>query len=108
MEMHNMFSGGVMGMIQAALLIGLFWAALAHPDRIRSIFLFRTAALLVGISIVIPVMVQLFIFGSPLASKRAFGTDVGLGMYAMALSPLCTMLAIVLGLGSVTPIRRER
>ena len=100
------------GWVEAALLIGLFWAALAHPERIRSITEFRLATLLLGISIVVPVIVQLFLIGNPLGGGMRGNGPAGpadsLGIYAMAISPLLIMMAVILGVDSVTPRWHER
>jgi len=104
-----MFGGAGRGWVEAALLIGLFWAALAHPDRIRSVTEFRLATLLLGVSMVVPVMVQLFLVGNPLAGPRQPGLPgqgAGTAMYAMALPPLLSMMAVIFGVDSVTPRSR--
>ena len=88
-------------LLGAALLIGLFWAALAHPDRIQSVLQFRIATMLLGISIVVPVVIQLFGAGAP--AQPGVRPDTGMVIYAMAISPAMTMLAVILGVGSVTP-----
>ncbi len=100
-----MFGGAGRGLVEAALLIGLFWAALAHPDRIRSVAEFRLATLLLGASLVVPVMVQLLLAGNAMGAPRPAraGQDVGLAAYAMAIPPVLSMLAVILGLDSVTP-----
>ena len=90
--------GGGGGWLNAALLIGLFRSALAHPNRIRSVIEFRIATILLGVSVVVPVIITLFLIGS-----RARGPDPGMAMYATAISPVLTMLAIILGVDSITP-----
>jgi hypothetical protein len=96
MDYLSMMFGGGGGWLNAALLIGLFWAALAHPDRIRSVIEFRIATLLLGVSVVVPVIIQLLLMGS-----QANGP--GMAMYATAISPILTMLAVICGVDSVTP-----
>jgi len=105
-----LFGGAGGGWVEAALLIGLFWAALAHPDRIRSVTEFRIATLLLGVSMVVPVMIQLFLVGNPLGGPRqpGVGQDAGAAMYAMAIPPLLSMLAVILGVDSVTPPSRAK
>ena len=106
-----MFGGGGRGWLDAALLIGLFWAALAHPDRIRSVTEFRIATILLGVSIVIPVIIQLFLLGSQMTGPgMGMRPDSGPGtaMFATAISPIFTMLAVILGLDSVTPRRQGK
>lgn len=106
MEFLNLMLGGAgRGFVEAALLIGLFWAALGHPERIRSFGGFRTATILLGISMVLPVIIQLYVSTGNV--RNQFGgraqADPGLVIYAMALPPLLTMLAVIIGVGSVTP-----
>lgn len=100
-----MFGGGGRGWLDAALLIGLFWAALAHPDRIQSLRKFRLATILLGISIVIPIVIQLVVLGSQSTSsgmgRPPTGTEAA--VFAMAISPFITMLAVIFGVDSVTP-----
>ena len=105
-----MFGGAGRGSLEAALLIGLFWAALAYPDRIRSVTEFRIATLLLGVSLVVPVGVQLFLVGNPLGGPRqpGVGQDAGSAMYAMAIGPLLSMMAVILGVDSVTPRSRAK
>ena len=100
-----MFGGAGAGWLDAALLIGLFWAALAHPDRIRSLIGFRVATILLGVSIVVPYVIQLFLVGSP--GQRGAGPDPGMAVYGMAISPVITMLAVIFGVDSVTPRSRR-
>lgn len=58
MELLNlMFGGAGRGWVEAALLIGLFWAALAHPDRIRSLLEFRLSVLCLGAALVAPTLI---------------------------------------------------
>jgi hypothetical protein len=84
----------------------LFWAALTRPERIRSLMEFRLAALILGVSIVAPVLVQLFVIGRPVAAggrPPVANQAVELSMYAMAIPPVLTMLAVILGIDSVMP-----
>ena len=97
-----MFGGGGQGWLDAALLIGIFWAALGHPERIRNLIEFRTASILLAISIVIPVLVQLYLLRSQSSSLMP-RSDPGMVMYAMAISPILKMIAIILAVDSVTP-----
>jgi hypothetical protein len=99
-----MFGAGGRGWLDAALLIGLFWAALAHPDRIRSVIEFRIATILLGISIVIPVIIQLFVLATqPTGPGMGPPTGPGTAVFATAISPILTMLAVIFGVDSVTP-----
>ena len=108
-----MFGGAGRGWTEAALLIGLFWAALGHPERIRNLTEFRLATVLLGLSLVVPVMVQLFLMNSPLNMLRqpamgGPGQDAGIAMYSMAVAPALTMMSLILGVDSVTPRSRPR
>ena len=105
-----MFGGAGRGWLEAALLIGLFWAALAHPDRIRSVTAFRLSGLLLGLAIVAPVLIQVFLIGHRPGGigRPAAGTDgLEMAMYASAVPPVLTMLAVVLGLDSIMPRGRR-
>lgn len=50
------------GMIEAAIVIGLFWAALSRPKRIRSPVMFRCAVIIFCLALVTPIMNQLVVF----------------------------------------------
>ena len=102
--LRMMFSGTGTGLLDAVLLTGLFWAALAHPDRIQSVIQFRIATMLLGISIVVPVVIQLFVVGTP--TQLGGKPDPGVAIYAMAISSVITMMAVIMGVGSVTPRTR--
>ena len=108
MEWLSMMLGTGRGWLEAALLIGFFWAALVHPDRIRSVTEFRIATLLLGVSMVVPVMVSLFLvaFGGP--RQPGMGQDAGTATYAMAIAPLLSMMTVILGVDSVTPRSRAK
>lgn len=99
-----MVGGGGQGWLNAALLIGLFWAALGHPDRIRSIKAFRIATVLLGVSMVTPVISQAVMMvnqaGGP---STGLSSEWGTAMFATAVSPVLTMLAVIVGVDSVTP-----
>jgi len=92
--------------VEAALLIGLFWAALAHPDLIRSVTEFRIATLLLGIAMIVPVMIQLLLINDtrqpPLRHEAVWA------LYAMANPALLSSLAVALGVDSVTSRRLHR
>ena len=117
MELLNMmFGGSGRSWIEAALLIGLFWAALIHPERIRSLFRFRLATLLLGISVISPFFVQIFLFAtmdggaSPRSAPRQPGLaqESTMRILCMAIPPFLLMLAILLGVDSVTPRSRDK
>ncbi len=106
MEWFNLLYGSAgRGWIEAALLACLFWTALARPERIRSLAEFRIAALLLGVSIVAPAVIQLFLIGRApgIGRPSAAGQEIGAVMYATAIPPLLTMLAVLLGIDSVLP-----
>ncbi len=99
-----MFGGGVgHGWLDAALLFGLSWAALADPDRIRSVTKFRIATILLGFSIVIPAMIQLVLFSSQ-TTVSGMGPTAGpcAAVFAIAISPVLKMLAVIFGVDLVT------
>ena len=111
----NLLSGGGLGWIEAALLVCLFWAALVHPDRVRSWLEFRVASWLLAAAIVAPVIVQLAFtmlggagpvgptFGPRGGIPRGAGRDlsVEMMMYGVAIPPLLLMLAVILAVDSV-------
>ena len=104
-----MFSAGGRGWLEAALLIGLFWAALAHPDRIRSLTKFRIATLLLGVSGVLPIIIQLFVVRNPsLGPGAGSPPDPGAVIFILAVTPIVTMLAVILGVSSVTPRSQDK
>ncbi|MDG2015089.1 MAG: hypothetical protein P8J33_16405, partial [Pirellulaceae bacterium] len=101
--------GGSGGLLEAALLIGLFWAALAHPERIQSLIGFRVATILLGISIVFPVILQLFFIGGQLGGSGQPGAGPNSQMALVAgVSPVTTMLAVIFGVDSVTPRTKNK
>jgi hypothetical protein len=100
MEWLRMTSGT--GWLEAALLIGLFWAALVHPDRIRSVTAFRIATYLLGASVVAPVVIQWTLQG---VIPRQFLGDSYV-MFWVAIPPVLSMMAVILAVLSVTPRSR--
>ena len=97
-------------MVVAALLIGLFWAALGHPERIRSVMQFRAATLLVAFSLVVPLLSQ-FATMNGMSGGNLSGTHSGdylLLIVMAALPPVLNMFAIILGVGAVTPPLKNR
>lgn len=90
------------GPIAAALIIGLFWAALAHPERIRRPIEFRLSALCLALSVVGNVLLPLAIlFFLPDDGRGNRRERLGEWMYLGAISPVLMMLAVYLGLDSV-------
>lgn len=114
MDFLNLLVGGAGrgGPVEAALLIGLFWAAISHPERIRSVIEFRIATVLLAASMVVPVVVQLYLAGQASSTPRLTGFQQpqppGNAMYAMAISPFLVMLAVIIGVNSVTPYGRTK
>lgn len=112
MEWFNLLGlGGRTPLAESALLLGLFWAALSHPEKIRSVLLFRIASLLLGLSIFSPIVVQMLWLGNQ--AGRA-GQGLGAGQFpgietlVIAVPPFLTMLAVLFGLGSITPQGKPR
>jgi hypothetical protein len=97
------------GPITAALIIGLFWAALARPDRIRNPTEFRLSALCLGTSVVasviVPLAVLIYSSGDGRSDRRERFSDL---LYLCAIPPSLTMFAILLGIDSVTARRSAR
>jgi hypothetical protein len=109
-ELFNLLFGGQRGWVEAAFLVCLFWAALGHPDRIRSPITFRIAVLLFAVSLIAPTIVNLYLAGigqSPLSPQgRPRGQDTMAGVYAIYLSaagPALFMLSFLLAIDSVIP-----
>jgi hypothetical protein len=95
------------GPIAAALVIGLFWAALAHPERIRSPIEFRLSALCLAVSVVGNVLTPLAIlFLLPDDGRANRRERLGEWMYLGAVPPVLMMLAVLLGLDSVMAKRK--
>ncbi|MBN9519407.1 hypothetical protein J0H58_12935 [bacterium] len=95
------------GWVEGALLLGLFWAALGHPERIRRPLEFRLAVLCLGVALAAAPLVRLtFLLRHPTTSFRQLGSD-GTQWFpiAAAVPPLLLMLAIFLGVDSVLPRR---
>ncbi|MFM7150239.1 MAG: hypothetical protein ACKO23_10395 [Gemmataceae bacterium] len=116
MEMLNMmFGGSGRNWIEAALLLGLFWAALSHPERIRSLVKFRLSTLLLGISVISPIFVQLFLFArmdtgvsQGIARQPGLAQESMVRILSMAIPPGLLMVAILLGVDSITPRARPK
>ena len=98
------------GPIAGALILALFWAALAHPERIRSLPKFRLAALCVGVSIAAGVLIPvalMFYYTSEGRDGRPNrrGGDFNVMLNLCSLPPILTMLGFLLGIDSVLPKR---
>lgn len=103
-----MFGGS--GMFEAALVICFFWAALAHPDRIQKIRRFRLAALLLVTAMVAPVLLQLFLKFVSYYIPEVFGarSDELMMVLTLAIGTILKMLALLLGLDSMTSSAKDR
>jgi hypothetical protein len=115
--LNLLFGGGNRAYIEAALLVCFFWAALARPERIRSLTEFRLAYVFLGLSIITPTLLQLFVIGKDAGNPgignmkpRGFGMDPepSTTMYLMGIPPLFTTLAVILGIDSVMPTAKSR
>jgi hypothetical protein len=90
------------GPVAAALIIGLFWATLAHPERISSSFRFRLSALCLGAAVVASVVIPLaLVIHFPDGGQSNRRGILGETLYVCAAPPILTMLAVYLGLDSV-------
>jgi multisubunit Na+/H+ antiporter MnhC subunit len=104
-----MLGGTGRGWLEAALLLGLFWAALVQPERIKSILMFRLSGLFLGLAVIAPTLIQVFLIGQRQPGVRPVnGEGMELAMYASAIPPVLTMLAIVIGLDSVMPRKQSK
>jgi hypothetical protein len=93
------------GWVEAALLLGLFWAALGHPDRIRRPWELRLSALLLAAAVAVPPVIQLaYLSQRPNSAGRQMGSEgTEWFLYASAVAPVLLMLAILLGVDAVLP-----
>jgi hypothetical protein len=90
--------------VEAALLIGLFWAALAHPERIRHVAKFRLSLLCLCVALVAPALTVIFLFTNPIDTipgRNLSGVYQIAGLYLHAIPPVLISLAVLLGVGSV-------
>src|SRR5262245_41775901 len=86
------------GPIVAALIIGLFWAVLVHPERIRNPLEFRLSVLCLGASILASVLIPMILLVfHQYTGGRADRANLGASLLFCAVSPLLTMLALLLG-----------
>lgn len=94
--------------VLAALVIGLFWTALVHPKRIRSLTQFRVATFMAGFSMVVPLISQILVLQSGgLAGVPGTPSNLVASYVVSMLSPILVMFGIILGVGSVTPSKRQ-
>jgi hypothetical protein len=102
-----MFGTAGKGWIDGAFVLGLFWAALSQPCRIRNLGEFRIAVVFFGLSLVLPVSIQLAMIGNTPAAGRPLGAGpTSLAIYAMAIPPFLMMVAVILAIDSIIPRRR--
>jgi hypothetical protein len=84
--------------LNASLLLGLFWAA-TSSGRFQSPVLFRLSAVLLGCSVATPVLLTL------LAGLAKSGSGLhSLSRFIQAAPPILTAVAAVVGLFSVAPM----
>lgn len=95
------------GFVEGALVLGLFWAALGHPERIARPMEFRLSALCLGVALAATPLIRLVYFAQqPAGGNRHVGGDeTKWFFYTAAGPPLLLMLAIFLGVDSVLPRR---
>jgi hypothetical protein len=106
MEWFTLMGHYLQGPIAAALVVGLFWAALAHPERIRSPIEFRLSALCLGLSVIANLLAPLVaLFLLPDDGRANRRERIGEWMYLSAIPPVLLVLALFLGLDSVTAKR---
>lgn len=89
--------------IAPVLIICLFWAALAKPERIRSVVEFRIAGLLLGLSIVLPFALNILLYSDSNSYMSGFSNSSAPRSYLSLAPVVLLMLALVFGLDSVTP-----
>ena len=88
--------------VTAAVVLGLFWAATARPNRIHKPAAFRLSALLAGASFVANVVIPLaLIIHTPEDENRGRPQGPRAVLYLLAIPPVLVMLAIYLGIVSV-------
>lgn len=93
------------GPLAAALVIGLFWAALAHPERIRSTLKLRLSALFLGGAVVAGIVIPLILLA--LRIDRSDRSSFGEWIYLCAFPPVLLVVAIYLGIDAVLPARKS-
>jgi hypothetical protein len=107
MEMLSMLaSGSALVWIEVALVLGLFWAALAHPARIRSLIEFRLSMAVLALAVIAPSVTQIFLSlmqPEPAMQYSRGGEAVQTIIYMSAIPPLLVAIAVYLGINSVLP-----
>ncbi len=98
----GMAMGGGWDMVDAALVLGLFWAVLVHPERIRHRLQFRIATVLLGLGMVLPLVGQYFVADLQYGTM-ATNPNYGLSVFMASLSPIVKMFVIILAVGAVMP-----
>jgi cytochrome bd-type quinol oxidase subunit 2 len=104
-----LFGGSSRGLVEAALLIGLFWAAIMRPEQIRSKAAFTASGIVLGLALVVPALTQILTIGlrSDATSRQPNTSSIESTLYMMAIPPVLTMIAIILGLSSVLPGKKK-
>ena len=114
MDFFSLLFGGVSGnlvVVEAALIICLFWAALVRPERIGSVAAFRLAMVLLAVAILAPSVIQvtLVAYSAPI-DKRLLTADKqnGAVLYALVIPPAILMLAVLAAIESIAPRPRRK
>jgi hypothetical protein len=113
MAFSEIFSGGE-HLLAAALLVCLIWIAVARPQRICNVMLFRIACWAFALGFLTPSFITLFFAGNGNgainrlgAAARAQGASFAL--YAYLLSPMLYMASFMFAISSVAlGVRSER
>ena len=94
--------------VEAALLICLFWSALGKPERITSVAKFRLACSLFGIELIVPTLINPYQIGAGPLSGTPDGRQqsLGLSMWLSTVGPLLLMSSFLLAINSVMPVRK--
>ncbi|AWM41983.1 hypothetical protein GobsT_68840 [Gemmata obscuriglobus] len=95
------------GPVAGALIIGMFWAAMGSPERVRNRSEFRLAVLCLGAAVLSSVVVPLVVLALRLPRPdRGIGDGGALWIISLlAIPSILTTLAILLGIDSVMPGR---
>ncbi len=92
--------------VDVAFMLGLFWAVLVHPNRIRNPLTFRIATWMFALSMLTPIIAELFQVNS---APRYNGQNAPDSTYYITLlTSLLKMMAFIVGLDSLTPAWRKK
>jgi hypothetical protein len=93
------------GFAEGTLVLGLFWAALGHPERIRRPLEFRLAVLCLAAAIAATPVIRLAFLAQIPAGRtdQLGGTALVWFVFSSAVPPVLTMFALLLGVDSVLP-----